>query len=148
MRWRFPLVVVIFVALSQVIHSLGAVIGMKYYLMTEYLLVWSPLMTTSQAGPPPTSFYLYSLLFNLIGGILLALVYLIIENSLRGKTKLLKGLFFGLLIILVAGVPSTLTMILLINLPAFLIISWFIESCLVYLLSGMIFAALLEKKSA
>ena len=145
MRWRFPLVVVIFVILSQVVHNLGAVIGMKYYLMAQYFPVWSKLMA-DQAGPPPSSFYLYSLLFGLIGGILLAIVYLIIEKSLRGKNSALKGLFFGLLVIMAAQIPGTLAMILLINLPVFLIVSWLIEGSLIYLLSGMIFAVLLKKK--
>jgi hypothetical protein len=146
MHWRFPLVVVIFIILSQVIHSLGAFVGMKYYLMSQYFPVWSKLMA-DQSGPPPTSFYLYSLLFSAISGALLALVYLLVEKSLRGKTCLLKGLFFGLLIILVAGIPGTFAMILLTNLPIFLIISWFVEGCLISLLSGILFAVLLKQKS-
>ena len=146
MRWRFPLAILIVAILSQLVHTVGSFIGMKYYLLPEYFSVWSKLMMP-EAGPPPTSFFLYSLLFGIIGGILLALVYQIVEKSLLGKTRILKGLFFGLLVIMVAQVPGTLMMILIINLPAFLIVSWFIEGCLIALLSGIIFAKVLKPET-
>ena len=99
-----------------------------------------------QVGPPPSSFYLYSLLFSLICGSLVAWVYFLIADSLRGRTRLLKGLFFGLLIILVSQVPGTLMLILILNVPVFLIVSWFIEGSVIALCAGIVFTFLLKKE--
>ncbi|MBU1132633.1 hypothetical protein KKC32_05325 [Patescibacteria group bacterium] len=144
MKWKFPLAAVIFAIIAQVIHSLGAILGMKYYLMPEYFNVWSKLMMPN-AGPPPSSFYLYSLGFGLIGALLLAWVYIIVEKAIPGKTAVKKGLMFGLLLIMIASIPGTLSMLILINLPAGLVFFWFVEGALIYLLGGMVFAGLLKK---
>jgi len=92
------------------------------------------------AGPPPVSFTMYSIAFGLIGGILISLVYGVIKGGIPGNTLAKKGLVYGLLLFLVAGIPGSLAMFLLINLPVMLILLWAIEGLIIYLLGGMIIA--------
>ena len=96
------------------------------------------------AGPPPVSFYLYSLVFSIITGMLIAYVYTIVRSSFKQKSLVKKGLFYGLLVFLVGALPSTLGMILLINLPVMLLVAWAIESLIILLLTGMILAKLIK----
>jgi len=134
---------VIFMAISYVIHMLGALVDMNYYLDSNYFRVWSKIMMPT-AGPPPMEFTLYSLLFGLIGGILFALVYYYIKDAIKLKGAAKKGLFYGLLVILVALIPGSLSMTLLFNLPLLLVVSWAVQGAIVYLLSGMITAKLIK----
>jgi hypothetical protein len=130
---------IIFAVIAQIIHTIGAYASIKYYTMPEYFPVWSKLMMPT-AGPPPTSFMLYSLLFSFIGGFLIALVYSVIKEGIPANTVNKKGLVYGLLLFLAAGIPSALGMYLLINLPIALIIGWTIESLIVYLIGGIVIA--------
>ncbi len=134
---------VIYAVIAQVIHTLGAFVTMPYYMIEEYFPVWSKIMMPT-AGPPPVSFYLYSLVFSIITGMLIAYVYTIVRSSFKQKSLVKKGLFYGLLVFLVGALPSTLGMILLINLPVMLLVAWAIESLIILLLTGMILAKLIK----
>ena len=92
------------------------------------------------AGPPPASFYLYSLLFTFITWALFGLVYGKLGNAIKEKDPARKGLIFGGLVFLVAGLPGTLTMYLLINLPAGLLAAWAITSLILHLIGGVVAA--------
>ncbi len=92
------------------------------------------------AGPPPASFYLYSILFSIIAGILFAFVYVVIREGIPGKSILEKGLTYGLLVFFVGGIPGYLATYLLINLPTMLIFYWSIEGLVIDLLGGVIIA--------
>ena len=129
----------LFAIAAFVIHMIGAMLAMGYYKMPEYASVWSKLMMPSAGAAPPLFFSLYSLLFGFIGGVLFAIVYDVLMGGIPGK-KTNKGLAFGFLIFLVAGIPSYLSMLLLINLPAGLIAMWTLENLAVYLVGGMIVA--------
>lgn len=135
--WRFLGASVIYVIVAQVIHAIFAFASMKYYLMPEYFPVWSRIMMPGE-GAPPASFYYYSLGFGLISAMLFVLVYWILKSALPGKTLAKKGLIYGLLIFLVAGIPGYLAMILLINLPLSLIAFWAVESFVIYIINGAI----------
>lgn len=134
---------VIFMAISYVIHMLGALVDMSYYMDSNYFRVWSKIMMPT-AGPPPMEFTLYSLLFSLIGGILFALVYYYVKDAIKLKGAVKKGLFYGLLVILVAVIPGYLSLFLLINLPLLLVVSWAVQGAIVNLLSGIITAKLIK----
>ncbi|MEM4245129.1 MAG: hypothetical protein QW404_02135 [Candidatus Nanoarchaeia archaeon] len=137
--WRVFWAGILFAVLAQIIHTLGSWLTMGYYTDQNYFAVWSKLMMPT-AGPPPQSFYLYSILFGIVGGILVAMVYGVVKNSIPGKTIAKKGLNYGLLVFLLAGVSCFLTMLLLINLPAQLILWWAVENLVTYLIGGMIIA--------
>ncbi|MFH1210949.1 MAG: hypothetical protein V1645_03455 [archaeon] len=137
--WKVFWAGVLFAFLSQIIHTLGSWLTMGYYTNPAYFSVWSKIMMPN-AGPPPASFYLYSILFGVVGGIFVALVYGVVKNSVPGKTVARKGLNFGVLAFLIGGVSGFLMMLLLINLPAALVLYWAFESLVIYLLGGMVIA--------
>jgi hypothetical protein len=129
--------------ISQIIHTMGAFLNMRYYLMEEYSAVWSKIMMPA-AGPPPTSFYAYSVMFGFVNAFLFAFAYSIFKDSVPGRGVVKKGLAYGFLIFLVAGIPATLSMILLINLPQALIWSWTAEGLITFLAGGITTAWLVK----
>lgn len=130
---------IVITIVAQIIHSIGAGFGMKYYMDPQYCFVWSKIMMP-EAGPPPASFMIYSLILGLISSILFVLVYVIIHLAVSGKTPVSKGLVYGILVFLVGGLPGRLSLILLVNLPTGLIIMWTIEGLIINLINGMIVA--------
>ncbi len=108
---------------------------MDYYIDETYFSVWSKIMMPGP-GAPPTEFYIISIIFAFIGGLIFAGAYTIITKGIPGKTVVKKGINYGLLIWLVAGIPFGLGLILLINLPYDLIAIWTVTSLIVYLLAG------------
>ena len=137
--WRILGAGILYAIVAQVINTLGAFLSMGYYLMEEYFPVWSKVMMPV-AGPPPSSFYAYSIGFGVLSGMLFALVYSVIKSGVPGRTAVKKGLVYGLLVFLVAGIPSSLMLYLLIYLPAGLIGIWSVSSLIAYLISGVIAA--------
>jgi hypothetical protein len=134
---------VLFAVVAWIIHMLGALLSMGYYKMPEYASLWSKIMMPTAGASPPLSFSLLSLLFGFIGGVLFAIVYDVLMGSVPGK-KTNKGLAFGFLIFLVAGIPGYLSLLLLINIPAGLAGMWLLENLVVYLLGGMIVAGIIR----
>ncbi|MBU0461003.1 MAG: hypothetical protein KJ574_00295 [Nanoarchaeota archaeon] len=141
--WRILICGIIFAVIGQIIHTIGAMITMPYYLMPTYFSVWSKLMM-SAAGPPPASFYVYSLLFGLITGLLFAVVYFVLKKSVPGKTAWGKGLMYGFLVFIVGILPGYLSLALLVNLPYALIFEWAVESIVILFLNGMVVSALIK----
>lgn len=133
---------VLFAIIGVIVHSLGAFPTMGFYMDPTYFPVWSKLMMPT-AGPPPMTFHYYSIGFGVITGILLALVYAIVRRGVPGVgTK--RGVMYGLLIFLVAGVPGSLSLFLLVNLPSTLIVYWALEDLVAYLLGGAVFGRLIQ----
>ena len=94
-------------------------------------------------GPPPTGFYIYSIIFGIITGIIYAVIYSIINKSIPGKTITKQGLYFGFILFLL-GIPWSLTMFLIINLPSLLVVYWSITSLVIDLIFGVIVTKLLK----
>jgi hypothetical protein len=134
---------VLFAIVAWVIHMLGAMLAMGYYKLPEYASVWSKAMMPAANAAPPLSFSIYTLLIGFVGGILFAIVYDVLMGGVPGK-KTNKGLAFGFLVFLVAGIPGYLGMILTINIPAGLAGMWLLENLVIYLLGGMIVAWLIR----
>lgn len=133
----------VFAVIAQIVHTAGAMLMMKYYQDPAYFAVWSRLMMPAE-GPPPPSFTYFSLSFGLVGGILFALVYDIVRSSFAGETYARKGLYFGALVFLVSGIPGFLSLYLLINLPAVLLLEWAFEGLLVDLAAGVAVARVID----
>jgi len=126
---------ILYAVIAQVVYTVCAFVGMSYYLDENYFCVWSKLMMPG-SGPPPFSFTVYSIVFSLVSGMLFAVVYLAVRDGLPGG-GLKRGLNYGLLIFLVAGIPTSLMLVLLINLPLALIILWGVESLIIYPVAGV-----------
>ncbi|RZN39816.1 MAG: hypothetical protein EFT35_03565 [Methanophagales archaeon ANME-1-THS] len=134
---------VVFGIIALIIHTLFAFVSMDFYGDPAYLPVWSKLMMPT-AGPPPASFLYYSLSFNIISGILFALVYTVIGSCVPGERFVSRGLMYGFLIFLVGAIPGYFALYLLINLPTILIALWAVESLLLYLIGGIVVAKLIS----
>ncbi len=141
--WKWILGGIIFAVIAQLVHNLSAFFSMKFYLMPEYFSVWSKLMIPD-AGPPPASFMWYALLFSFVAGLIFVFAYLFVKSSISVSGAVKKGFSYGCLVFLVGIVPFSLSLYLLINLPSALIWIWALESLIVYLINGMIVAALFK----
>ena len=143
-NWKGVLRVAVLMAVAaQIIHTVGAVLTMGYYVDPQYSSVWSKLMMPS-AGPPPASFVIMSLGIGFITSLIFAWFYTVVRDSIPGDAPTNKGLNYGLMLYLVAGVPFIATNFLLINLPLGITVSWFFEGLLVYLIGGLLAARLLK----
>ncbi|MCX5725927.1 MAG: hypothetical protein NT030_01880 [Candidatus Saganbacteria bacterium] len=137
--WKAIIAAVVIVIIAQIIHGIGAQVGMGYYLDPAYFSVWSKIMMP-EAGPPPASFYYLSILFGFITYLLFAGIYPLLKGSIAGDGAIQKGLIYGIIVFLLGPVAGYLSLYLLINLPLGLILIWGVESFIIYLLAGAIVA--------
>ncbi len=93
-------------------------------------------------GPPGVDFYLASIAIGLINGIILASAYYLLNQSIPGK-GISKGLNYGILLFLMVGIPFTLTIHLLLAVPAMLLLNWAISGLIIYLISGVAFSKII-----
>lgn len=126
---------ILWVIVIQVIRFLEAIVTMDYYLDPNYFAVWSKLMMPGP-GPPPMEFLYTSIGFNFIMGLIFALVYTWVAVSFSGST-VKKGISFGWLLFLVLTIPTLLSLVLLINLPLGLIITWAITGFIINMIGGV-----------
>ncbi len=131
-----------FMIISFVVSSAGAYADMSHYTNPDYFPVWSKLMMPA-AGPPTTEFFAYSLIFSFITGLIFCFVYLKISQILKYKT-LKKGAIYGIGFFLVSTIPGSLSLILIINLPVTLIISWAVQGLIASTLSGIVAAKIIR----
>ncbi|MFZ5365645.1 MAG: hypothetical protein ACOZBH_05640 [Patescibacteria group bacterium] len=144
--WKIVLAIVIALVLAQVLHMVEAQLTMNYYMDEAYFGVWSKIMMP-EAGPPPAGFYYYSIGFSLVGWIFFVLVYYILGSAIYGS-KAVKGLWYGLFMFLVGGVPGFLMLLLLINLPIALVLWWMFFSLIINVLAGLFTALLVMPRHA
>jgi hypothetical protein len=140
---RILAVAILYIIVGEIVMTLGAMADMNYYMDSNYFSVWSKIMMPT-AGPPAAEFYYISIASQLVTGFLFAFVYAVIKGAVPGKGWKNKGLMYGFLVFLVAGIPTTLTFILLINLPIGLLLSWMLQSLVVYLVMGLVGAKLIK----
>ncbi|MFA5012946.1 MAG: hypothetical protein WC520_00060 [Candidatus Paceibacterota bacterium] len=133
---------VILTIIGFVVQMLGSYLMMSYYLMPEFFGVWSKVMMPV-AGPPPMTFFITSLVFSFVSGLVLAYLYAFIKEILpKGYwqkvncfTAIVSGLYF---------VFFTLPVYLLFNAPLALNGAWFVSSIVIYYLSSMAFAKIIK----
>ena len=131
-----------YLVIAFVVRQAEVVLTMKYYLMPEYFGVWSKLMMP-KAGPPPTSFFITSILFSYITGVGLAAFYDYIK-SLLSKDKWPKVFCFTKIVVGLSFVLFSLPTYLLFNLPFMLLIWWFVSSVVVFFLTAVFFVKVLK----
>jgi predicted membrane channel-forming protein YqfA (hemolysin III family) len=95
------------------------------------------------AGPPPMTFFIYSIVFAFITGLIFAGVYARISSALK-SSGVQKGLRYGIGLFLVAGIPFFLTITLLINIPLALSVIWLVSNLVVYLIGGIAIAKIVK----
>jgi hypothetical protein len=140
---RLLAVAILYAVIGEIVMTLGALADMNYYYDSNYFAVWSKFMMPV-AGPPPAEFYYMGIIFQLVTGFLFGLVYTVIKGAVPGKGWKNKGLMYGFLVFLIAGIPTTLMLILLINLPSGLLLSWMLQSLIVYLFMGLVTAKIVK----
>lgn len=116
----------LYTLLSFVVHQIEAVLTIKYYLMPQYFGVWSKLMMP-QVGPPSVDFFITSIVFSLVTGIGICLIYYYLLGHLpKQKTK--RVFYFADLMLGTYLVFFTLPTYLMFNLPPALIGFWFVSA--------------------
>ena len=135
---------IVILIISQIIHTIGAVLTMDYYIDETYAQVWSKIMMPAM-GPPPMSFYIISMLSAFVFALIFVSVYDIFETSVPGKTWKKKGMYYGLIVFLLTG-QSYVTMSYLINLPGMLLLEWAFEGLILSLLAGLVTARFIPSR--
>lgn len=137
---KMVLAAIAYTVIAYVIHTVSSMLTMNYYTDPKYFPVWSKLMMPT-AGPPPASFMYYSITFSFIIGLIFSYLYLFFKECIPGKTMINRGVFYGLVLFLVAGIPFFLTNYLLVNLPLGLLIYWLIiDGLITYIIGGIAIA--------
>lgn len=91
------------------------------------------------------NWWVYNLVFNLIVGLLLALVYGIFCASLPEKGAL-RGLQYGFWIWLIGVVPGLLLTLLTLAVPEELVVIWLISGLFNYLIVGLLIGSMYQPK--
>ncbi len=115
----------------MMMHQLESILMLQYYMMPQYLGVWSKLMMPTP-GPPPSSFFITSTVITLVCGFSLALVYYYIRDMLP-KSPNQRIVMFADLTIGMQFVFFTLPAFLLFHLPVALLVSWFVMNFIILL---------------
>jgi len=140
---KILMVAVAMTVIAQVIHTMESILTLGYYMDPVYFGVWSKIMMPT-AGPPPAAFYYYSVTFALVSWAIFGFAYEKLGGAIREKQEIKRGLEFGTLVFLVAGIPTVLTMYLLINLPSGLLAAWTLVQLVLYLIGGVVAAELIK----
>ncbi|MBU1131386.1 hypothetical protein KJ840_04595 [Patescibacteria group bacterium] len=91
------------------------------------------------------NWWLQILIFNLVVGLILALVYSVMYKGIPDK-GLGKGIQYGFWIWLVGTVPGLLITMLTMTVPAELVVVWIITGLINLLIAGMILSSLIKIK--
>jgi len=133
---------VMFAFLSQIIHSIGAVATMEYYTDPQHFNLWSELMMPGE-GPPGTAFFAASLALNFLAGMIFAGMYVLLRKAIPGD-GLRKGINYGFILFLISSVPMAFSSYLTLAIPLALLMAWSVEALAIFLVSGLVFAKLLQ----
>lgn len=133
---------VIFTVISFVIHQIEALLTIKYYLMPQYLGVWSKLMMPS-AGPPPPAFMITSLILTFVTGISVTLIYYYLRDHLP-PIGFKRAFYFADLLIATSFVFSTLPMYLMFNVPVGLLVSWFVSNFVILTVGAWVMVKIIK----
>jgi hypothetical protein len=129
---------------AYILHIIGALLTMQFYLDPAYFPVWSRLLMPT-AGPPPLSFSVYSLILGFITALLFTFIYLKVRPLFKGKSRARMGATYGFGVFLVGGLPGFFMLWLLINLPFLLIADYAVESLIANLVGGVVIAHLMQE---
>lgn len=120
---------VIFAVISYVIHTIEAMLTIKYYMMPQYSGLWSKLMMPV-AGPPPMAFTITSIIFAFVTGISVGLIYYYLRDHLP-PLGFKRAFYFADVLIATTFLFFTLPSYLMFNVPVAILISWFVSSFII-----------------
>lgn len=132
----------VYTIVALVVRQIEAVLTMNYYKMPDYFGVWSKVMMP-EAGPPPMSFFLTSLLFSFITGVVLAAFYDFVKGLLP-QDKWQKIFNFTCTVFVLSFVFFSLPVYLLINLPVGLMLWWLLSTIVIFFLTAIIFVKIIK----
>lgn len=141
--WKILAFTVAMTIVAQAVHIIESMLTLGYYMDSAYFGVWSKIMMPGP-GPPPAGFYYYSVIFALITWAFFGFAYEKLGRAISEKNVFRKGLQFGGMIFLIAGIPSLLSVYLLINLPRGLLAAWTTTALILYLIGGVLAAKLMK----
>jgi hypothetical protein len=141
---RFILAALAYTLFAFILHLIGAVLTMQYYMDPAYFPIWSKILMPT-AGPPPLAFSAYSLILGYIAALLFTFIYLKVRPLFKGKSRVRMGSTYGFGVFLVGGLPGFLMLWLLINLPLLLIADWAIEGLIANIVGGVLVAYLMQE---
>ena len=128
---------ILMMIIGQIAWFLETMVDMAHYANPAYFGVWSKLMMPA-AGAPPTEFFIVSVVISIIGWAIFACAYFVFNGAIKAKNEMQKGLMFGGWVFLLATLPGSLSMYMLFNLPAMLLVSWMIVGLILNLVAGVV----------
>lgn len=135
LHWKkIILIGFIYTVFATIVHQIEIILTMKYYQMPQYFGIWSRWMKPL-GGPPSADFVILFLVLTFYPGISLALIYCYIRDLLP-KLFWKRVFFFADLMISASFIFFTLPCWLLFNLPPQLLVSWFISSFIILVLTS------------
>jgi hypothetical protein len=141
--WKVLVFAILMTIIGEAVHIIESMLTLGYYMDPTYFGVWSKIMMPGP-GPPPAEFYYYSVIFALITWAIFGFAYEKLGRAMPEKNVFDKGLQFGGMIFLIAGIPTLLSMYLLINLPRGLLAAWTTTALILYLIGGVLAAKLMK----
>ncbi|MDD2655931.1 MAG: hypothetical protein PHQ80_04680 [Candidatus ainarchaeum sp.] len=138
---RMAGIAVLLAAISFVLRMAEAIFTMDYYMNPAYFGVWSKLMMPV-AGPPPIEFSVLSLAFAFVTAFIFTWFFQYLKPVLANGNWMKKGACFGLILFFICTVPSTLALILMINLPVPLLLAWAFTGLVISIMYGLVLAKL------
>jgi hypothetical protein len=141
---RLFLAALAYTVFAYILHLIGAVLTIQYYLDPSYFPVWSRLLMPT-AGPPPLAFSVYSLILGYVTALLFVFIYLKVRPLLKGKSKVRRGAMYGFGVYLVGGLPGFFMLWLLINLPFLLLVDWAVEGLIANIVGGVLVAYIVQE---
>ena len=132
----------IYTIIAFAIRQVEAILTMSYYIDPNYFGVWSKLMMPKE-GPPPASFMITSLVFTFVSGVSLALIYYYLRSHLPQNLKQ-RVFYFADLMVATYFIFFTLPAFLMFNVPAGLLISWFVSGFVILLSASFLFVKIIK----
>jgi hypothetical protein len=144
--FRVLIAAIAFLIVAQVLQNIGSLISSSYYTHPDYQHLWNPIMLSASTAGYGVYFFVTNVAFGFISALLFVIVYTVVGRGLNGGAE--KGMHFGLLVFLVAVVPYSLSMLMLLSIPDIIIVLWAFQSLVLYVVGGLIMGIILEKKIA
>ena len=141
---RFIVAALAYTVFAYLLHLIGALLTIPFYLDPAYFPVWSKFLMPT-AGPPPLSFSLYSLILGFVAALLFVYIYLRVRPLFKGGSRARRGATYGFGVFLVGGLPGFFMLWLLINIPFFLIVYFAVEGLIVNVAGGILVAYLMQE---
>lgn len=136
------LIGLLYTGFAMIVRQFEAKFTLRYYMDPAYFGVWSKLMMPT-AGPPPLEFMITSVILTFASGIAITIIYYYLRDYLpKGYWR--RATFFADILISTSFVFFTLPVYLLFNVPAALLVSWFVSTFVIILLTSLLLVKIIK----